>query len=153
VSYSYLFKKAGRILQSYLNSAISGDRSESEKQRKIFEEYFKQEAYKRSGTGYRSETGSQTGSQYSGSYQKKSNQDEQKQQTKSYTKSDEYYYKILEVNQNFTNEEIKKAYKQLIIQYHPDKTTNLGIEIQNLAKKKTQEINEAYNFIRKKRNF
>jgi DnaJ like chaperone protein len=148
VSYSYLFKKAGRILQSYLNSAVSGDRSESERQRKIFEEYVRQEADRRSASGYKSDSGSQ-----SDSYQKKSYQEEQKQQSKPNTRSDDYYYNMIGIKSTATNDEIKKAYKHLIIQYHPDKTANLGIEIQNLAKKKTQEINEAYNYIKKKRNF
>jgi len=62
-------------------------------------------------------------------------------------------YKILGVSQNATVEEIKAAYKTLIKQYHPDKIEDMGDEIKSVARKKTQEINSAYNFLKENRNF
>jgi len=50
------------------------------------------------------------------------------------------YYKILGVSQNATDKEIKKAYRKLAMQYHPDR--NLGKE--KWANEKFKEINEAY---------
>jgi len=44
---------------------------------------------------------------------------------------------------------IKSAYKQRMMEYHPDKVNNLGKELQNLAENKTKEINEAYEFLKK----
>jgi len=49
------------------------------------------------------------------------------------------YYKILGVSKNASQEEIKKAYRKLALQYHPDK--NKG---NKSAEEKFKKINEAY---------
>ena len=46
------------------------------------------------------------------------------------------YYKVLNVNEKATKEEIKKAYRRLSLQYHPDKPTG--------DSEKFKQINEAY---------
>ena len=35
-------------------------------------------------------------------------------------------------------------------QYHPDKVRNMGDEIREVAERKAKEINEAYDYFRKK---
>jgi hypothetical protein len=40
---------------------------------------------------------------------------------------------------------IKTKYRELLSQYHPDKVSNLGIEIKELAERKTKEIIRNYN--------
>lgn len=60
-------------------------------------------------------------------------------------------YKILEVSPNATDNEIKKAYRKLAIEHHPDKVSYLGEEIQKKAQEKFKKINEAYEFIKKQR--
>ena len=45
--------------------------------------------------------------------------------------------------------EIKSAYRKLMAKNHPDKVSSLGKEIQELANKKTQVLNEAFDYIEK----
>jgi len=60
-------------------------------------------------------------------------------------------YRVLEIRPDVTDEEIKKAYRSMAIKYHPDKVTYLGEEIQNAAKIKFQQLNAAYEEIKKQR--
>lgn len=41
--------------------------------------------------------------------------------------------------------ELKKAYLEMIKKYHPDKVSNLGKEFVEIAEKKTKEINDVYS--------
>lgn len=66
-------------------------------------------------------------------------------------KSTESHYKILEIEKQVTNEEVKKAYRKMAIKYHPDKVTHLGDEFQKAAKEKFQKVQEAYEKIKKER--
>ncbi len=52
------------------------------------------------------------------------------------------YYKILQVEKSSSGKEIKKAYRRLARQYHPDKNPN-----DNVAEEKFKEINEAYEVL------
>ena len=62
-------------------------------------------------------------------------------------------YKVLGVSKNDDMETIKKAYRKLVRQYHPDiiKSQNKGEEYMKEATQKTQEINQAYEMIKKAR--
>jgi CheY-like chemotaxis protein len=57
-------------------------------------------------------------------------------------------YVILNISRNATQEEIKRAYRRMAAEYHPDKTAHLGREIQELAYKKMKSINEAYELLK-----
>ena len=50
----------------------------------------------------------------------------------------------------YSEKEIKSAYRKLIAQYHPDRVSAMGPEIREVAETKAREINEAYEFFRKK---
>jgi len=58
-------------------------------------------------------------------------------------KEETSYYKILGVNENASNHELRKAFCKLSIELHPD-TTSLEIEV---AKSKFQEVLEAYEHL------
>lgn len=60
-------------------------------------------------------------------------------------------FKVLEVSPNATNEEIKKAYRRLAMEHHPDKVSYLGEDIQKKAQEKFKKIQEAYELIKKER--
>ncbi len=62
-------------------------------------------------------------------------------------------YNILGLTTSATNDEIKKAYRKMAVEYHPDKVSYLGEDVQKTAKEKFQKINEAYESLKKERGF
>ncbi len=58
-------------------------------------------------------------------------------------------YKVLDVDRNATDDEIKKAYRDLVRKYHPDKYRDS--DLADLATEKMKEINVAYDEIQKMR--
>lgn len=61
-------------------------------------------------------------------------------------------YKILEIEQSSSNDEVKKAYRRMAMKYHPDKVSHLGDEYRKTAEEKFKKVNEAYEKIKKERN-
>lgn len=62
-------------------------------------------------------------------------------------------YKILGITPEATDDEVKKAYREMAKKYHPDKVAYLGEDVRKSAEQKLQEVNEAYDKIRKQRGF
>ncbi len=58
-------------------------------------------------------------------------------------------YEVLGVSENASDEEIKKAYRKLAKQYHPD--NYIDNPLKDLAAEKMKSINEAYDAIQKMR--
>lgn len=54
------------------------------------------------------------------------------------------WYEVLGIPSNAGIEEIRRAYKVLIGQYHPDKVATLGTELRDLAEIKSKQITTAY---------
>ena len=63
------------------------------------------------------------------------------------------YYDLLGVNESDSMEIIKKKYRDVIKNYHPDKIQGKGLpeDFIDFANKKLIDFNEAYNEIRKNR--
>ena len=66
------------------------------------------------------------------------------QRTGTYTSNRSRYYRILGVKDGASQEEIKKAYRQLAKEHHPDKFVNASDSEKKFHENKMKEINEAY---------
>ncbi len=62
-------------------------------------------------------------------------------------------YEILEISKNASDVEVKKAYRKMVKKYHPDKLIGLGEEHVKGGKQKFQQIQKAYEIIKKERGF
>jgi len=60
-------------------------------------------------------------------------------------------YKILEITEAATDEEVKKAYRKMALIFHPDKVAQEGEEVQRAATEKFKKVQEAYENIKKQR--
>jgi DnaJ like chaperone protein len=60
-------------------------------------------------------------------------------------------YKILEISSSATNEEVKKAYRDMAKKYHPDKLQSKDPALVKGAQEKFQKVQEAYETIQKER--
>ncbi len=56
-------------------------------------------------------------------------------------------YTVLGIDRDAPEADIKKAYRQLASQYHPDKVSHLGPEFRELAEQRFKEIQQAYEHI------
>ncbi len=63
-------------------------------------------------------------------------------------------YNMLGIKSDASDSEVKKSYRKLMSQHHPDKLVSRGLpeEMLKLATEKTQEIKAAYEQIKKERN-
>jgi len=67
----------------------------------------------------------------------------------------EQAYAHLGLTNKATDAEVKRAYRKLVSQYHPDKLVSHGLpeEMMEVAKTRVREINRAYDRIKQARGF
>ena len=92
------------------------------------------------GGSFGSTYGGSTYGNSSGSYRQGGNY----QRTGTYTSNRSKYYRILGLKDGASQEEIKKAYRQLAKEHHPDKFVNASDSDKKYHENKMKEINEAY---------
>ncbi|MCR4586466.1 MAG: DnaJ domain-containing protein [Lachnospiraceae bacterium] len=56
-------------------------------------------------------------------------------------------YEVLGVSRNASDDEVKKAYRELLRKYHPDNFAGTQNPLASLAEEKFKEVQEAYNEI------
>lgn len=61
-------------------------------------------------------------------------------------------WEVLGVSRGATEEEIKKAYRELAKKYHPDRYVNSPEHMKSLAAEKMRDINEAYDILSNHKN-
>ena len=54
------------------------------------------------------------------------------------------WFEVLGVPESSCMDDIHTAYRKLMRQYHPDRVASLGVELRDLAEKKSKEVNAAY---------
>lgn len=57
------------------------------------------------------------------------------------------YYQLLDLPSSASSDDIKKAFRQQIARYHPDKVQHLGKEFQDMAADRAAELTEAYRIL------
>ena len=60
-------------------------------------------------------------------------------------------YVLLGVAPGASDEELEHAYRRLMSEYHPDRVSHAAKEIRDMADRRTREINQAYDSIRRQR--
>lgn len=60
-------------------------------------------------------------------------------------------YRVLGISPNATDDEVRRAYKKMALENHPDRVAMLGDDVKKAAEKKFKEINDAKERIYKSR--
>ena len=60
-------------------------------------------------------------------------------------------YAVLEISETATDDEVRAAYKKMVVKHHPDRVASLGEDVRKAAEEKMREINEAKELIYKAR--
>ncbi|RIV70095.1 TerB family tellurite resistance protein [Flagellimonas aequoris] len=68
-----------------------------------------------------------------------------------FVKSADNAYKILEIDRSATDDEVKKAYRNMAKKYHPDRVVTENEAIRKGAEEKFKEVQKAYETIQKER--
>ncbi|MEM8846884.1 MAG: TerB family tellurite resistance protein [Bacteroidota bacterium] len=68
-----------------------------------------------------------------------------------FIKSADNSYKILEIDKNVSDDEVKKAYRKMAKKYHPDRVVTQDEAIKRGAEEKFKEVQKAYETIQRER--
>jgi len=57
-------------------------------------------------------------------------------------------YRVLGIERGASPGEIRRAYRQQLLHYHPDRVAELGEELRQVAHRRTLEIQRAYDLLK-----
>lgn len=80
-----------------------------------------------------------------------SNSNNQNRSNSAYSGGIDEAYKVLEITPQATDDEVKKAFRNLAKKFHPDKVAGLGKEVEDQAQERFKKINDAYEKIKQAR--
>ncbi|MAT38075.1 MAG: hypothetical protein CL946_00570 [Ectothiorhodospiraceae bacterium] len=150
MSYSQIFRRINRIFASKVNDFI--DRTEREELRDFDEMLRREQEKQQRQRAYESQRKSWDYSQAQKEQQsERSRQDEGKRRPGE--KENAFYLQILGLHAEASTDDIKRAYKNLMAQYHPDRVANKGEAEKEAASKKAKEISEAYMILKRRKKF
>ena len=101
------------------------------------------------GGGFGQGTTGTSGSTYGGYSSQNSGSSYQRNTYTSYTTDKSKYYSILGVSRGASQDEIKKAYRKLAKEHHPDRFVNSSDSEKKYHENKMKEINDAYENLTK----
>ncbi len=153
MSYSQILRRLSRVLQSTVNDVMDNFAKEA-KDLDDFDAELRRAAPggqtgKQDGGSARQSSQGQGSGQSSG--QQKSGSTHQEGRRKPGERDDAHYYSILGLTPDASVEVIRKSYRKLMAQYHPDRVATLSAEKQAAAVEKAKVINEAYQIIARRR--
>lgn len=65
--------------------------------------------------------------------------------------SNDSNYRILGIDSDASDDEVRKAYRKMAVKYHPDKVATLGEDVQKAAEEKFKAVSQAYDAICRER--
>lgn len=105
------------------------------------------------GSGARSRQGAAGARQSGGGQSGEGRRRHDEAQRKPGERDDAYYYAVLGLPVTASVDEIRRSYRKLMSQYHPDRVATLDADSQRRATEKAKAINEAYQIIERRRGF
>ncbi len=60
-------------------------------------------------------------------------------------------YKVLGIDSNASDDQVRRAYRKMAMKYHPDRVAGMSQEMQRNAAEQMKEINQAYDIIKHQR--
>jgi len=138
-----------------LKPTVSSDHNyDSEKKDQTEDTNKKEETFKPEGNVERESNNQedQTSSDEENQDQEDSSESDNSNSAVEFDEKDEEFFEVLKIADDTPRDfsHIKAVYRKKIAQYHPDKVSAMGPEIQEVAEQKAKEINEAYEHFRKK---
>jgi len=155
MSYSQIFRRINRLLKSTVRDVMDNF-SKEEEELHDFDEQLRGANRANTDSGSMRDSGSSTHGGRHGSQQQSSGQQKRQHKEgrrKPGERDDAHYYAVLGLTPDASIEQIKKAYRNLMGRYHPDRLSSLNPEQQAASSEKAKLINEAYHIIERRRGF